>query len=75
MKRIETSEFETSCLELIDEVAETGKTLLITRNGKPLVELRSAKIRPRSLLGAHKGEIEIKGDIISPIDVKWEADR
>jgi hypothetical protein len=27
----------------------------------------------RSLLGLLKGRLEITGDIISPIDVEWEA--
>ena len=29
----------------------------------------------RSLFGAHKGLIEVKGDIIEPIDEEWEAER
>ena len=75
MKQIKASEFKAKCLKLMDEVAESGETLLITKNGKPVAELRPAHKRPRSLFGAHKGQIQIKGDIISPIDVEWEAER
>ena len=58
-----------------DQVAETGETLVITKNDRPVAELRPAKKRVDSLFGLHKGQIHIKGDIISPIDVEWEAER
>jgi hypothetical protein len=29
--------------------------------------------RPKRLWGAMKGEIEIRGDIVSPLDMPWEA--
>lgn len=75
MKQIKASEFKAKCLKLMDEVAESGETLVITKNGKPVAELRPAHKRPRTLVGLHKGEIEILGDIISPLDVEWEAER
>ena len=75
MKRIKASEFKAKCLKLMDEIAETGETLLITKNGKPVAELRPAVKRPRTLAGLHKGQIDILGDIIDPIDVEWEAER
>ena len=30
--------------------------------------------RPKSLFGIDKGRLKILGDIISPIDVEWEAE-
>lgn len=73
MKTIKASEFKAKCLKLMDEVAETGETIVITKNGKEVAELHPAKTRVTSLYGAHKGMFEIKGDIISPIDVEWDA--
>ncbi|MGF1608801.1 MAG: type II toxin-antitoxin system Phd/YefM family antitoxin [Kiloniellales bacterium] len=73
MKTIDASDFSARCLALIDQVTESGETLVVTKDGKPLVELRPVVRtrpkgeRPRTLLGAHKGEIEILGDIVSPI--------
>jgi hypothetical protein len=29
---------------------------------------------PESLVGSRKGTMEIIGDIVSPIDVKWDAE-
>lgn len=74
MQIIQASEFKAKCLALMDEVARTGEGILITKNGKPVAELRPlARPRPKSPFGLHKGLIEIKGDIMSPIDVEWEA--
>lgn len=76
VQTIKASEFKAKCLALMDEVARTGKPVVVTKNGKPVAELRpySAK-RPKSPIGLHKGLIRIKGDIVSPLDVEWEAPR
>jgi prevent-host-death family protein len=73
MRTIKASEFKAKCLKLMDEVAATGESLVITKNGEPIAQLSPVARRPKSLWGAHKGLIEIKGDIISPIDFDWEA--
>ena len=75
MKTIKASEFKAKCLRLIDEVAKTGKSLVITKHGKPIAQLGPAVVRPKTLAGAHAGQIHIHGDIIAPIDVEWEAER
>ena len=74
MQVVTASEFKAKCLALMDEVASTGEGVLITKNGKPVAELRPHAGKPgQSPFGSWKGMIEIKGDIISPIDVEWEA--
>ena len=75
MKTIKASEFKAKCLALMDEVARTGKPVLVTKRGKPVVELRKPLPRERrSIIGLHAGVIEITGDIMSPIDEdEWEA--
>jgi prevent-host-death family protein len=73
MKQIKASEFKAKCLRLLDEVAESGEVLVITKNGRAVAEVGPAKRRPKTLFGAHKGMFEIKGDIIEPVDVEWEA--
>ena len=76
MQTIQASEFKAKCLALMDQVAATGKGILITKNGKPVAELHPpASLRPKSPFGLHKGMIEITGNIISPIDVKWDANK
>ncbi len=70
---IKASEFKARCLKLMDEVAETGKEIVITKHGRPVSRLVPHVERPRSLFGIDKGRIRIHGDIIEPIDVEWDA--
>ncbi len=75
MATIQASEFKAKCLAHMDHVARTGETLTITKNGKPVAGLRPHRPpRAKSLIGLHKGQIEITGDIVSPIDAElWET--
>ena len=73
-KIMKASEFKAKCLAVMDQVAESGQAVVVTKNGKPLVELVPHKPKAkRGLLGLLKGELVIKGDIMSPIDVEWDA--
>ncbi len=73
-RTIKASEFKAKCLKLMDEVAESGQEIIITKNGKPVSRLAPYSRRPKSLFGIDRGRIEILGDIIEPIDVEWEAE-
>lgn len=70
---IKASEFKAKCLQLMDEVNRSGKEIVITKNGKPISKLVPIKKRPKTLFGAHRGQIVVKGDVVSPLDVEWEA--
>ena len=74
METIKASEFKAKCLGLMDEVARTGDSLVITKNGKPIALLAPYGKKRASLAGLHRGSIEILGDIVSPLDEPWEAD-
>jgi prevent-host-death family protein len=50
-RTIGASEFKAKCLALLDVVAETKETLLVTKRGKPVVRVVPAD-PPRSLLGS-----------------------
>ena len=39
MHMIQASEFKAKCLALMDTVAATGETWVVTKNGKPVAEL------------------------------------
>lgn len=75
MQTIQASEFKAKCLALMDEVARTGETILVTKNGKPVAELRPHRPpRAKSPFGLHRGRTKILGDIVSPIGTDlWEA--
>lgn len=38
-KTMKASEFEANCLAVVEEVAATGETVVVTKNGEPVVEL------------------------------------
>ncbi len=69
---IPAGEFKAKCLKLLDEVAETRKPLVITKHGKPVAQLVPME-DAGDLFGRMKGSVTILGDIISPLDVEWEA--
>jgi prevent-host-death family protein len=72
-KAIKASEFKAKCLALIDEVAASGTPLTITKNGKPVADVIPHRVATRDLFGLWKDSVKITGDIISPIDVEWDA--
>ena len=57
----------------MDEVAESGEEIVITKHGRPVSRLTPYREKPQSLFGIDRGRIEILGDITEPIDVEWEA--
>lgn len=75
MSTIQASEFKAKCLALMDRVARTGETITITKNGKPIAELRPHRPpRAKSLIGLHRRAIKISGDIVEPLGPAiWEA--
>jgi len=70
---IKASEFKAKCLALLDEVERTRQPVVITKRGKPVAELVPHASKKRNLWDLLKHELFIEGDIISPIDVEWEA--
>ena len=73
MDTIKAAEFKAKCLALMDEVARTGRPVLITNNGKPVAELRQHRPAPRKSGGVWKDRVVVTGDILSPADVQWDA--
>jgi prevent-host-death family protein len=69
---IAAGEFKAKCLKLIDQVSETRKPLVITKRGKPVVEVIPIASKG-DLIGSMRGSVLWEGDIISPLDVEWEA--
>ena len=71
---IKASEFKAKCLKLMDEVAESGEEIVITKNGRPVSRLLPYRRRPKTLFGRDRDKIEILGDIGEPINVEWDAE-
>ena len=71
VRTMKASEFKAKCLKLMDEVAETGEEIVITKNRRPVAKLTPLKQRPKTLFGVDRGRIEILGDIVSPMPAEW----
>ena len=71
-RTIGASAFKAGCLALLDRVAETGESIVITKRGKAVARLVPARrAEPASL----RGSVTVRGDIVAPILDAWEADR
>lgn len=75
-RKINAAAFKARCLALIDEVAETGQPITVTKRGKAKVQIVAVREKPKTLIGATKGTFEIVGDIVGPVfdesDWDWE---
>jgi prevent-host-death family protein len=72
---VPAGEFKARCLKLMDEVRATRRPIVITKRGKPVAKLVPVEEERPSLYGRLKGTVTIHGDIFSPIDVDWHAER
>lgn len=73
LHQIPASEFKARCLGLLDEVAETGVPLTVTKRGRPVAKLVPLEGEPPpSLLGSVSYDRE--EDLLSPVDETWNAD-
>lgn len=70
-KTIKAGEFKAKCLELMDRVAESGESLVITKRGKPVAVLNPVRDSSRTAPGFFKSRMEIMGDVVAPIGVDW----
>ncbi len=68
VRTIKASEFKAKCLKLMDEVADSGDEIVITKNGRPVSRLVPCREKPKSLFGIDRGRFQILGDIIEPLD-------
>jgi prevent-host-death family protein len=66
MKTIPISEFKSRCCEFLDQVETDREALLVTRRGKPIVEILPPHVVTQHstiVLGQRPGQATIHGDI------------
>jgi prevent-host-death family protein len=68
---VKAGEFKAKCLELMDAVAHTGATIVITKRGKPVARLVPVVDPSVSIFGFAKGAFEELGDIVAPATSEW----
>ncbi len=70
-RQITASRFEAQCLALLDEVAETGEPLIVTKRGRPVARLVPLE-PPPSLIGSVAWDDE--DALLQPEPEAWDAD-
>ncbi|TMB00224.1 MAG: type II toxin-antitoxin system prevent-host-death family antitoxin [Deltaproteobacteria bacterium] len=71
-KTIAAGIFKARCLKLLDEVAETGQEIVVTKRGKAVARL--APLKPKVQKGL-LGSVLKQDDLVSPIGDRWDVDR
>jgi len=64
------SKFKEQCLSLVDHLDASG--IVITKHGKPVAKIIPIQSSCAHLIGAMKGKIRIKGDVLST-GLEWDA--
>jgi prevent-host-death family protein len=69
---IAAARFKAQCLALLDQVERTGRSIVITKRGKPMARLVNLSgSKPKSL----RGSVLAEHDLVSPLGEEWEAAR
>ena len=59
--------------EALDTVAATEQEVVVTKRGRPVARVVSVVGKPKPIVGATKGIVQIVGDIASPLPMPWSA--
>lgn len=77
MKTMPISKFKALALQVIDDVATTRESLIVTKRGKPVAQVipyQGPSVKPRS--GRLSAYLVFEKDIVSPLEREmWEANR
>jgi prevent-host-death family protein len=71
-RTIPASRFKAQCLALLDEVAESGETIVITKRGKPVAQITPLD-PPKSLVGSVTYLVSDE-ELIAPLFPDWEPE-
>ena len=69
-RRMGAGEFKSKCLAVLDEVETSKREVVITKRGRPVARLVPLEPAAKEALA---GLIVYEGDIVSPLDVAWDA--
>ncbi len=58
----------------MDEIAATGEDIIVTKHGKPIGRFVPWKAPQRPPWSKYSSQLKFAGDVMSPVDVDWEAD-
>ena len=64
-QQISATEFKAKCLSILDDVARTGRVVVVTKHGKPVAKVSRTVQAWRSPMGDMAGTSEEIGDIVN----------
>jgi len=70
-EHISASQFKATCLERMDDIARTGRDVVVTKRGRPVVRVSAATQYAESPWGFLRGTIVRQGDIVSANEAQW----
>ncbi|HEV2323535.1 MAG TPA: type II toxin-antitoxin system Phd/YefM family antitoxin [Terracidiphilus sp.] len=75
MQKMPAAKFKAQCLAVMDHVSQSGRPVVITKHGKPVVKVVPAKECEDEIFGALSGIARIEGDIENTVPASdWEAE-
>jgi prevent-host-death family protein len=73
-RSIPVSEFKTRCLRLLEEIATEGKSIVITKRGRPMARVTPVTAPARPLRASWKNSVRLRGDVVHfNTAVDWES--
>ncbi|MES2204649.1 MAG: type II toxin-antitoxin system prevent-host-death family antitoxin [Pseudomonadota bacterium] len=72
-KTVSVSDFKAHCLEYVQTAQQQCQEYVITKRNVPVAMLVPLKEKKKFYAGYMKDSVKIHGDIMSPIDVEWDA--
>jgi prevent-host-death family protein len=69
MQKIPAGRFKAQCLALMDQVAQSGRPMVVTKHGKPVVQISRAECNEDDIFGFLAGKGRIVGDIENTIPI------
>lgn len=73
MRTIPAGRFKAQCLRLLDEVAETGETIVVTKRGKAVARVEPVEAPP-SLQGSVVYHVDDE-ELLFSTGESWDAER
>ena len=70
-KTMSAADFKAKCLEVLDTVAKTSESVVVTKRGRPVARVVPIVNKPVRLVGALKGRVRSVGDIVPPLGIPW----
>jgi len=71
-RQISATQFKARCLALLDEVAASGETLVVTKHGKPVAQV--VPVEPAPSLRGTVTYLVSDEELIAPLWEDWEPE-